>query len=336
MNSLVVERVDPAAWDALLAGFPDRTIFHGLPWLETIASTRRMKLILAAAMAGASCRALWPVFETHRGPLRVLGSPLPGTSTMALGPVFAADTDVPETLGSFLDHELFRRHAYFACRTVERTRAVDLAAFGFSPVRALETYWIDLREPEETLWQSLKSECRSRIRKAEKLGIETRIEDTADFIADFWRMSLETFARSSARPTYDEAMVREVWRRFQPAGRLLVLSAFLRGERVSTLVLPYDDRTIIYWGGATAQAHRDLPAGNLLHWQAILEARRRGLTGYDMISTAGGPGRFKKTFGPKLVSIGRDWERSPSAWLAFLKRRYEWLARKRLGLRRAA
>ncbi|MGH7803163.1 MAG: GNAT family N-acetyltransferase, partial [Candidatus Binatia bacterium] len=279
---------------------------------------------------------LWPAFEMHRGPLRVLGSPLPGSSTMALGPLFAADADVPETLGAFLTHDLFRRHAYFACRTVERTHAIDLAPFGFSPVRALETYWIDLREPEQALWQSLKSECRSRIRKAEKLGIETRIEDTADFIPDFWRMSLETFARSAARPTYDEAMVREVWRRFQPAGRLLVLSAFLRGERVSTLVLPHDDRTIIYWGGASAQAHRDLPTGNLLHWRAILEARGRGLIGYDMISTTGGPGRFKKTFGPKLVSIGRDWERSPSAWLAFLKRRYEWLARKRLGLRRAA
>ena len=77
-----------------------------------------------------------------------------------------------------------------------------------------------------------------------------------------------------------------------------------------------------YWGGAAYLKYREIPAHNLLHWHAINQARSMGLREYDFISTIGGPGRFKKTFGPNAVDMATHWERSPSRLLAALKDRY--------------
>jgi hypothetical protein len=59
------------------------------------------------------------------------------------------------------------------------------------------------------------------------------------------------------------------------------------------------------------------------------DAKKFGLKGYDFISTFGGPGRFKKTFGPDTIEIATHWERSPSKLMAALKKRYESYLRKK-------
>jgi lipid II:glycine glycyltransferase (peptidoglycan interpeptide bridge formation enzyme) len=176
---------------------------------------------------------------------------------------------------------------------------------------------------EEALWKNLKSECRNRIRKAERLGIQVRHEQSGEFVDDFWAMSTETFARAGAQPTHNRLFAESLWQRLAPHGRLIVLSAFHEGRRIATLVLPCDGRAAYYWGGAARAETRHLPAANLLHWEAIRESLRRGLAGYDFNSTTGGPGRFKQTFGPTKVRVATHWERTPSALLAMLKRGVE-------------
>lgn len=323
--------VSPSEWDALVDGLPDRMVFHTLPWLETLVAAYGHEIVLTAAFDADGCVAAWPYLQRgKRSMLRVMGSPLPASGTVYMGPLFAPRADVATALRAFLAHPLFRRYVYFSCRAIDRSRPVDLAPFGFSRVRSLDTYWLDLSAGEGTLWRNLKSECRNRIRRAERLGIEVRRETTSEFVDDFWKMSVETFARSNARPTHNRAFASSLWQRLAPRGRLLVLSAFHREERLATLVLPSDDRTLYYWGGASFARARQLPAANLLHWEAIREAVRRGLSGYDLISTSGGAGRFKQTFGPAAVHVGTYWEHTPSALFVLLKHGMERYQRRRL------
>jgi len=94
-------------------------------------------------------------------------------------------------------------------------------------------------------------------------------------------------------------------------------------------VLPHDSHTMYYWGGASYLEYRKIPAHNLLHWEAMTRAKAMGLRWYDFISTSGGPGRFKKTFGPQTVHRATHWERSSSKLMAMLKTKYERYLNKR-------
>jgi CelD/BcsL family acetyltransferase involved in cellulose biosynthesis len=331
-STIIVSQAVPGVeWDALVARFADHTIFHSSAWLETIAAAHGVTPMCAKAECDGRIAGVWPFLVMRKGPLKVFGSPLPGWSTAYMGPLFADGADIPATLRAFLDHRLFRRHAFFACRTQCHRHAVDLAPLGFTLLAKFETYWIDLAQSEETLWGNLKSECRSRVRKAEKLGVEVRRESTdgGGFLDDFWRMSEETFAKSHIQPTHTREFCAQVWKRLQPIGRLHVLSAFVEGRRAATLVLPFDAHTMYYWGGASYQEFREIPVNNLLHWQAIKDAKAMGLRCYDFVSSSGGPGRFKKTFGPQPVVTCEHWERTPSRLMRVLKNRYEAYLRKR-------
>lgn len=318
-----VSEVRPQAWDSLIQQFTDATVFHSLAWLRTVSESHGVKLTLAQVENEGECHAVWPFLVTRKGPLHVFGSPLPGWSTAYMGPLFHEQADVPAALQAFMNHSLFRKHAYFACKVIDRHRPVDLTECGFDRIADFDTYRIDLAESEETLWSNLKSECRTRIRRATKLGVEIRPEESDAFIDEYWRMAVETFEKSGIQPTHTKQFLFDMWRNLQPVGSVCAASAFMEGKRIATLVLLIDDSTMYYWGGASYVQHRDVPAHNLLHWHMVREAQARGLREYDFISTCGGPGRFKKTFGPNTVHMATHWERSRSKWISVLKDQYQ-------------
>lgn len=329
---ITVRAIDPntSEWDALIARFADHTVFHSSAWLATIQASHGVKPVCAMAEQGGQCVAVWPYLEKRKGPFRAIGSPLPGWSTAYMGPLFADGVEVNAAVKAFLDHRLFKRYAYFACRTLVHRHDVDLTPFGFNLLTKFETYWIDLTKTEDEIWGDFKSECRSRVRKAEKGGVEIRRETDGAFLDDFWRMSEETFAKSHIQPTHTREFCVQLWKRFAPLDRVHALSAFVGGRRAATLVLPFDAHTMYYWGGASYQEFRELPVNNLLHWQAMKDAKARGLKCYDFVSSEGGPGRFKKTFGPLPVDMARHWERSPSRLMRLLKEKYQsYLMKKR-------
>lgn len=318
-------------WEQLLDEFPQHTVFHTLPWLLAIESAHgaSVRLVRADDEEGR-CSALWPVLATRKGPLRILGSPVPGWSTAYMGPLFRANADKRSAINAFLRHPYFSDGSYFSCKVLVDQAANELARFGFVEVERLDTYCLDLTADEQALWDNLKSECRTQIRKARKMGLEVRQETDASFIDDFWRMSLETFAICKVTPGFTREFVDALWRWMHLGDRLHVLSAFHEGRRIATLVLPYDNRTMYYWAGASYLKYRGIPAHNLLLWEAIRFAKRLDLRQYDFVSTSGGGGRFKKTFGPQATHIATQWERSSSRLVAAMKSLYrQYLMRKR-------
>jgi CelD/BcsL family acetyltransferase involved in cellulose biosynthesis len=322
-TSYTVMEVEPSDWKSLLGQFPEHTVFHTLPWLETIQAVHGATPRLARADCDGRCVAIWPILATRKGPLRVLGSPLPGWSTAYMGPLFQSQAHVGGAIEAFLDHDLFRRYAYFACKVLNEQHQVDLAPHGFTNVLNFDTYCVDLTPPEEAVWDNFKSECRTRIRKARQLGLEVREEQDSSFIDEYWAMSLETFARCHIQPTFSRPFAEEMWQRLRRDGSIHALSAWKDGQRIAVLVLPFDNHTMYYWGGASYARFRDIPAHNLLHWEAMTRAQQMGLRRYDFVSTLGGAGRFKKTFGPQTITIATHWERSSSRLVGVLKDRYE-------------
>lgn len=323
-EGVTAREIDPGEWDQLLEQFPHHSVFHTRPWLSTIQAVHKARTrLIAAEDDQGRCIAIWPVFETRKGPLRILGSPLPGWSTAYMGPLFADEQHVPGALEALMSHPVFTRCSYFATKVFNDRYPVDLGPFGFKNVLNFETYCLDLKPSDDALWDNLKSECRTQIRKARKLGIEVRQETDDAFIEPFWTMSVETFSVCSMQPTFTKPFLREMWQRLSKADSVRVYSAWHEGERIAALVLPFDQHTMYYFVGGSYTRCRRLPAHNLLHWEAITAAKRMGLSRYDFVSTLGGAGRFKKTFGPECVHIATHWERSSSRLIQAIKDQYE-------------
>lgn len=318
-----VSLADPAEWDELVQRFPDRTVFHRRAWLQSVEQAHRAKVLLARADSDQGCVAVWPCLEQRKGPFRILGSPLPGWSTVYLGPLFAEGVAVHAVLKAFFAEPMFCRAAYCYCKVVDADREVDLSCLGFTRVSRYRTYLLSLTRSEEELWKNMESRGRNMVRKAKKAGLEVRKEKGLDFVGDFWEMSREVFGRSNMRPTYSQRLLDKVCENLSRQGELLVLSAFADGRRAATVALPHDDQTVYYWAGAAFGEFRYAAPSNLLMWESIREARRLGLKRYDLVSIYGGPGKFKRTFGPEEKTTATHWERSRSWLVAVLKRHYE-------------
>lgn len=329
-GTLEVKSCELRQWDDVMAHFPRHTIFHRAAWIELLMAVHDLKPLLVSVECDGRPMAAWPALWLRKGPLRIVGSPLPGWSTAYMGPVFADGENVKDALDAMLNSRWLRRQAYIACKVLDDQQTIDLSPHGFVGVMAFDTYMVDLTQDEEQLWSNLKGECRSRVRKARNLELEVVEETTRDFADDYWKMCEETFANSGIEPTHNRQFVFELWERLHASGQLLVMSAKQQGKRLATLVLPYDKHTMYYWGGASFLEFRNIPSHNLLHWEAMIRAKAMGLQWYDFISTSGGPGRFKKTFGPQELHRSMHWERSSSKLIAALKTRYErYMHRKR-------
>jgi hypothetical protein len=314
-NDYKAREVSFPEWSALLDRFQAYSVFHTPEWFLAIEAEHGASVELTVVEdSSAQCVAIWPLLIMHKGPFRIQGSPVPGWNTPYMGPIFCADCDIDAALQAFFRHERFRKGAYFSCKVLNSQHQPDLAPFGFVEAERLDTYCLDLSRSRDVLWNNLKSECRTRIRKATKTGLTVRMEHDLSFLDDFWSMAGETFAICGIRPTFSRSFVEEMWQRLHPIGAVCALSAFHQGQRIATLILPYDRQTMYYWAGVSFMRYRGLPAHNLLHWEAITHAQSLGLQCYDFVSTAGNAGRFKKTFGPECVHLATQWERT-SSWL---------------------
>ena len=328
-RALEVSTADAHEWDRLLLGFAQRTVFHSTAWMAVLTSEFGLEPVLLRADDEHGCAAVWPCLLMRKGPFRICGSPLPGWSTPYMGPLFRSDVDPAAALSKLVLHPAVAQPSYVACRTMNDDRSPDLAPFGFRCRKRFETYVIRLQRSEDELWNALKGECRSRVRKARKTGIVVRSEQDPGFVKELWELATGVFAKSGKKPTFSRSLLERMWEHMHARGLLEVMSAFHEDRRIATLVLPRDDRRIYYWAGGSTPDSLQYGPNNLLHWEAIMAARAAGLEAYDFISVEGGAGRFKRTFGPDVEVAAMHWERSRSRVSDTLKRVYELTARRR-------
>lgn len=245
-----------------------------------------------------------------------------------MGPLFAEGVDPEACWRTVMASGALGMWGFAAFRVLDHGRPIQPPGPRFGQTARFETCWMDLAKSEDDLWSGLKSACRSRIRKARKSGLEVRVEQDGAYLPDFWDMARDVFAKSSRQPTFTRVFLEQLQERLFPAGELLVISAWSEGRRVATLILPHDGRDAMYWAGGARSDSLAVAPNNLLHWEAILECKRRGLARYDFISTKAGPGRFKKTFGPEIGEVCTHWDACRPALLRYAKDLYERRARK--------
>jgi len=298
---VILERLDTREvdWD-LLDAFHDRVVFQTRQWVEFIADSQTAEPIIAAVNDGGGRPiGYFTGLLVRRYGLSLLGSPLPGWTTSFLG--FNLEPGVSrraatEALLEFAFGELRCAHLELRDRNLP---AAEVEGLGFdaTPWRGLE---VDLDRPEDEIFASFKSECRTAIRKADKQGVVVEEAEGPGFADEFYPQLVDVFEKQSLAPPYDAERIRTLIRHVHPSGRLLLLRARDAGGRcVATGIFPALNRSMHFLAGASWRDAQRLRPNEALTWHAMRHWRERGIRVCDL----GGYMDYKRKYGGEEVHL---------------------------------
>lgn len=141
---------------------------------------------------------------------------------------------------------------------------------------------IDLTQSIDTIFSSLESSWRNRIRAGERAGVTVRVSESADDFEWIIARHLENM-REKAFGAHGPNFLRELHRNAK--GDVLLFRAIHEEKPVAGLVIIQAGGLadgVVAWFGPEA---RQLKAGNLLVWKGIDEMQRRGCISYDVGGT---------------------------------------------------
>jgi hypothetical protein len=172
------------------------------------------------------------------------------------------------------------------------------------------SYIIDLSQPEESLWGSLNSSHRRKVRLAIKQGVQIR--SGMEYLKTSYDLVRETFKRSKLGFMGFEEFKRYV---LGLNDNVKIFVADYQGTIQGCTVVPFSEHSAYYvYGGSISEPITG--ATNLLHWEAIRQFREFGVKRYDLVgvrinpvkgSKQEGLSQYKQRFGGRLVQ-GYMWK----------------------------
>jgi len=196
--------------------------------------------------------------------------------------------------------------------TLLPTTSYQLPAKKSPNIQPAKTLVIDLTKTEDQLMAEMRHKTRYNIKLAQKHGVEAQDEFGLTIGKGlFTKESLELMYQTSKRQGY-LAQDREYFaklvdffavRNNKSDLKSHIYKALYQKELLASGIMLDFAKTRTYLFGGSSDAHKNIMAPYLLHWQAMLDAKTGGFTAYDFwgIETSAGdmPGfvRFKLGFG---------------------------------------
>lgn len=198
-------------------------------------------------------------------------------------------------------------------------------------IQPRKTLILDVSKSPEDLLKEMHSKTRYNIRLARKKGVVIRgwpsLSVTERF-GIFWRLMRETARRDKIR-LFPEAHYRRVFEIFGQNDLCELYTAECvtpegTNEILASIFVVFWGKAAVYLYGASSSRYQNFMASSLIHWEAILDAKIKGLEYYDFwgIDEARWPGitRFKKGFGGKEVEYTGAWNYAfKPLWYRFYK-----------------
>lgn len=227
------------------------------------------------------------------------------------GPILKDASNIPIVLQALTQHYQSRTNAV-ALRIAPLLENSEeytslFSSLGFRPspmhVHAELTWVLDISKPEETLLSEMRKTTRNAITKAQKEGVEVEILSHPAALERFWPLYEQTKTRHGFVPFHKE-FIQSQAQIFGKDNMMFFAVATYQGQDVAAAMLIQFGDTVFYYHGASTKM--TVPAAQLLQWEAIKEAKRRGATRYNFWGIApenepnhpfAGITVFKKGFG---------------------------------------
>jgi peptidoglycan pentaglycine glycine transferase (the first glycine) len=202
-------------------------------------------------------------------------------------------------------------------------------------VQPRTTILVSLERDEEEILSQMKPKTRYNVRLAEKKGVTVHEGDEGEFSV-FYELMEETKDRD-AFGIHGRGYYLEAWRTFAPQDRARLFLAYYGDEPLAGLMAFAFGSRAYYLYGASSNRHRNLMPNHLLQWRAMLWARERGCTTYDLWGVPHEAGeeeedmeevlgrgglwgvyRFKRGFGGRVVRYSPSYDYVYSPFLYWL------------------
>ena len=242
----------------------------------------------------------------------LLGRKIPGLAALSIprGPV-CDDAGLAESALHWLIDESRRRNLVYVEISPEwsspehRQLAIRLLQGGWEAYAGERaSLRVDLSPEPESILSTFRKTTRYEIRKAERDGILIEEGSDSGFAEDFLRLHRELEQRKKLSPEPEDHMRHVVSWMGQGKDRGSVIRASFRGEVLGTVVVVRAGKRCWYVWGASSPG-RQVNVGHILQWRAMLWARARGCTEYDLggytEGSESGPALFKHGFSDQVV-----------------------------------
>lgn len=172
------------------------------------------------------------------------------------------------------------------------------------------TTQLDITKPEEELLGQMRKTTRYEIKKAIKENIKIIKSDNPSDIKKFYDLQIETSKRQKFVP-FSYKFLYEQFKIFAQNGNALLYKAEFEKKLLAQAFVFFYGKEAVYHYGASTDEGRRYPGAYLIQWEAIKEAKKRGMTRYNFWGVApenkqnhrfSGLSLFKRGFG------GEDFE----------------------------
>lgn len=303
----VVQLDDQKGWENFLASHPEANFLQSWYWGEFRQALKQKIFRIGFIKNGKLIGTMLAVIEdAKRG--RYL--------TVPAGPII--DWQNQDIVDRFLT-ELKRIAKQESCVFVRvRPQLLDdefsrqlFAKLGFQPapshLHAELTSQLEIDKSEEELLAQMRKNTRYEIRKALSLGIKVTASEDPEAIKSFFNLQAETAKRQDFVP-FSYEFLYEQFKIFAGNNKALLYSAEHNGQLLAQAFIIFYGQEAAYHYGASSEAGRKYPGAYLLQWEAIKEAKKRGLKIYNFWGVApegqskhrfSGLSLFKRGFGGK-------------------------------------
>lgn len=165
------------------------------------------------------------------------------------------------------------------------------------------THQLDISATEEELLMHMRKSTRYEIKKATTDTIKITASTDPKDIQVFYDTQLETAQRQNFTP-FSYAFLHAQFAVFASAGNAILYTAYHKDVLLAHAFIIFYGEEGVYHYAASTEAGRKYPGAYALQWEAIKEAKRRGLKRYNFWGVADDPNHryyslsiFKRGFG---------------------------------------
>ena len=207
------------------------------------------------------------------------------------GPILPAEDQsralgaLTETLKKFArgEHYDFIRVSPFLDETEENKQLFLAAGFRPAPMHMLaETTWLlDIQPSEEQLLAGMNKNHRNLIRRCLRAPVRVESSVSQKAVIEFNQLHDATASRHKFH-RFPVGYIEKEFLAFAPHGEAVIFHACLPDGRLdSSALVMYYGNMAAYRHGASLNLDKRLPTSYLIQWEAILEAKRRGIRWYN-------------------------------------------------------
>ena len=165
------------------------------------------------------------------------------------------------------------------------------------------TSQLDITKSEEQLLTQMRKTTRYEVKKAMKENIKIIISNNPSDIKKFYDLQIETARRQKFVP-FSYKFLYEQFKIFAQSGNALLYKAKFENKLLAQAFVIFYEKEAVYHYGASTDDGRRYPGAYLIQWEAILEAKKRGMTRYNFWGVAPENKQYHRFAGLSLFKRG--------------------------------